>query len=78
MVCFLQRYVIGITKKSNLMKGQGLLSFLSGAAIGIAVALLFAPDSGVNTRQRITEKLRQNGQKMKEAIDESLHCCEDQ
>ena len=55
------------------MKSQGLLSFLSGAAIGIA-----APDSGVNTRQKITEKLRQNGQKMKEAIDESLHCCEDQ
>ena len=60
------------------MKSQDLLSFLSGAAIGIAVALLFAPDSGVNTRQKITEKLRQNGQKMKEAIDESLHCCEDQ
>lgn len=60
------------------MKSQGLLSFLSGAAIGIAVALLFAPDSGVNTRQKITEKLRQNGQKMKEAIDESPHCCEDQ
>ncbi|HJB84555.1 MAG TPA: YtxH domain-containing protein [Candidatus Alistipes merdigallinarum] len=60
------------------MKSQGLLSFLSGAAIGIAVALLFAPDSGANTRQKITEKLRQNGQKMKEALDESLHCCEEQ
>lgn len=60
------------------MKSHGLLSFLSGAAIGIAVALLFAPDSGANTRQKITEKLRQNGQKMKEALDESLHCCEDQ
>ena len=36
--------------------------FLAGAAVGSAIALLFAPASGENTRKYIGEKTREGGQ----------------
>lgn len=33
----------------------GLVSFLAGAAIGASLALLFAPQSGVETRKKIKD-----------------------
>lgn len=38
--------------------GGSFFSFLTGAAIGAAVALLTAPRSGRETRQRINDKVR--------------------
>lgn len=36
--------------------GSSLLIFLSGVAIGAAVAMLYAPQAGIDTRARIAEK----------------------
>ena len=50
------------------MKGSCFFSFLGGAAIGAMIALLTAPDSGVNTRHKIAGKIKQGGQKVKDTL----------
>lgn len=55
------------------MKNHSLISFLSGVTLGAVIALLVAPDSGKNTRQKIGCKLRHGEHKMKEAIEEELN-----
>ena len=36
--------------------GKAILSILAAAAAGTAVGILFAPDSGTNTRKKISKK----------------------
>ena len=44
------------------MKGLNVLAaFLGGAAIGAACGILFAPEKGENTRQKIKDILREKG-----------------
>jgi gas vesicle protein len=38
-----------------MSKGKFLSGLLSGAAVGAAIGLLFAPKKGVDTRKKITE-----------------------
>jgi gas vesicle protein len=47
--------------------GSVMLAFLVGAAAGAAVALLFAPASGKDTRDFISEKAREGRDKATEA-----------
>ena len=47
------------------MKGLNILAaFLVGAAIGAACGILFAPEKGENTRQKIKDILREKGIKL--------------
>ena len=47
------------------MKGLNILAaFLAGAAIGAAFGILFAPEKGEDTRQKIKDILREKGIKL--------------
>lgn len=47
------------------MKGLNFLAaFLGGAAVGVAVGILFAPEKGSDTRQKIADILRRKGIKL--------------
>ena len=48
------------------MKNQNFLSFIGGLAIGAIAALLLAPDSGANTRNKISGKIKHGKKKMQE------------
>ena len=47
--------------------GTVLLAFLVGAAAGAAVALLYAPAAGRETRERLSEKAREGARKAGDA-----------
>lgn len=58
------------------MKGLSILAaFLGGAAVGAACGILFAPEKGADTRERIIAALRKRGIKldrkeMEELVDD--------
>ena len=54
---------------SNSNTGSTLMGFALGAVIGAGVALLLAPDSGKNTRQRLTSTARRWRNSAGETID---------
>ena len=44
------------------MKGLNILAaFIGGAAIGVALGILFAPEKGEETRKKIKDILREKG-----------------
>ena len=55
------------------MKASNILSLLGGIAIGVIIAILLAPDSGKNTREKINNKLKEKGINLsKEELDEFI------
>ena len=50
--------------------GTIMVAFVIGALTGAAVALLFAPASGEETRDFLGQKAREGRQKAREAMDE--------
>ena len=58
------------------MKSLSILAaFLGGAEVGAACGILFAPEKGEDTRQRIAEALRKRGikldrQQLNDLVDE--------
>lgn len=49
--------------------GNTIIALLTGAIVGAGVALLYAPDKGVNTRERLNDEAR----KAKSKFDRQLH-----
>ena len=55
---------------SNDNSGSVLIGFIVGAMTGAAVALLFAPASGEETREYLGERAREGRDKTREAMDQ--------
>jgi gas vesicle protein len=54
--------------------GNGILALLAGAAIGVGLGILFAPDKGSKTR----EKIKDGFDDLKEEIKSKLNTVEDE
>lgn len=50
-------------------QGGGMGTFIWGAAIGAAVALLFAPQSGIETRREIKRRARKAKRQARDQVD---------
>ncbi len=51
---------------------DNLMSFLAGAAAGAILGILYAPDKGTNTRERLTYRLEKYKQKLEALLEELI------
>lgn len=49
-----------------------LLAFISGASVGSLFGILYAPDAGINTRDRITYRLDKTKEKLEDLLAELM------
>ena len=55
---------------ANDNSGSVMVAFIVGAVTGAAVALLFAPASGEDTREFLGERAREGREKARQAMDQ--------
>lgn len=60
-----------MSDRSNF--GSSLLTFLSGAAIGAGLALLFAPQTGEETRKQIKDAAEKAADEVKDRSEKVAH-----
>jgi gas vesicle protein len=51
-------------------KSDNLIAFIAGAAVGAALGILYAPDKGVNTRNKLSFQLDKYRAKLKDIIEQ--------
>ncbi|MDH4057555.1 MAG: YtxH domain-containing protein [Cyclobacteriaceae bacterium] len=51
-------------------KGGALFAFLSGAALGAMLGILYAPDKGTNTREKLSFKLDKYKDMLEQFLDD--------
>jgi gas vesicle protein len=59
-----------MSRDQNLGAGSVMLAFVVGALTGAAVALLFAPASGEDTREYLGQRAREGRDKARDAVDQ--------
>ncbi len=55
------------------MKGEHLFSFIGGALVGAAIAVLFAPEAGEETRKKIKGTVEREYKDLKAKFNELEH-----
>jgi gas vesicle protein len=53
-------------------RSNTFLAFLTGIAAGVVIGVLYAPDKGKNTRDKLSFQLTKYRDKLKELIDELM------
>jgi gas vesicle protein len=60
------------------MNAKSLIGgILAGAAVGVAIGMLLAPDSGVKTQQKLTKGARKLGDSLVGTAEESIQSLKD-
>lgn len=57
--------------------GKGLLAFIGGAALGVTLGILFAPDKGKETRKKIVKKTKNIKDSVTERFENLIESAED-
>ena len=53
-----------------MSKGSNLFAFISGAAVGAIVGILYAPDQGENTRDKLSYRLDKYKEMLESLLDD--------
>ena len=64
-------------ESGNSSTGTVFLALLGGAVLGAGVALLYAPQSGRRTRQRLRELGEDAGERLRDLVDSTEECLEE-